>query len=436
MSYTRRRKTSLLIVAILTIALAQAHVLYAGGYEWGGLGTRAQAMGGAFIGLADDWTAIYWNPAGLTQLKGAGFGFDFSSPHIQMNDGNSIANPPAAAVDIQFQRDPFVAHVPGELARFSKEKVRYDFYIPAGAAGYWQCAGLNMAFGYYVPSGYFIDWDDQIPFAGGSIAADLFQELSVIALNFSLAKQITSALSVGAGLDVLLGEVDYEANKVLAGTPSDYAFAVDSSSDGTGYEGVFGALYHVDEKLSIGAVYRTGGTIDLDGRATSSLTLIPLSEASGFVQKFHHPATYGIGAAYRHQTNLIFTADFQRTDWSSFDIDVDYDTPGTLLFNQDYSADWHDSNRYRVGTEWRPALRWALRAGYFFDESPLPGKSVSLSNIVGVDRHNVMLGAGYEFCDAWFLDLILHHAWGDREVADVDYRQRVYSFGLSLSHQF
>jgi hypothetical protein len=30
-----------------------------------GLGTRAQGMGGAFVGVADDATAVYWNPAGL-----------------------------------------------------------------------------------------------------------------------------------------------------------------------------------------------------------------------------------------------------------------------------------------------------------------------------------------------------------------------------------
>lgn len=29
------------------------------------VGTRAQGMGGAFVGVADDATAIYWNPAGL-----------------------------------------------------------------------------------------------------------------------------------------------------------------------------------------------------------------------------------------------------------------------------------------------------------------------------------------------------------------------------------
>ncbi len=34
-------------------------------------GARAMSMGGAFVGVADDAEATYWNPAGLTQLEGA-----------------------------------------------------------------------------------------------------------------------------------------------------------------------------------------------------------------------------------------------------------------------------------------------------------------------------------------------------------------------------
>ncbi len=35
-----------------------------------GLGARAQAMGGAYVGIANDVTAAYWNPAGLSQIDG------------------------------------------------------------------------------------------------------------------------------------------------------------------------------------------------------------------------------------------------------------------------------------------------------------------------------------------------------------------------------
>ena len=34
-----------------------------------GAGARAAGMGGAFIGVADDATAVVWNPAGLTSLQ-------------------------------------------------------------------------------------------------------------------------------------------------------------------------------------------------------------------------------------------------------------------------------------------------------------------------------------------------------------------------------
>jgi len=40
-----------------------------------GLGSRAIAMGGAFVGLADDVGAVYWNPAGLVNVGRTELGF-------------------------------------------------------------------------------------------------------------------------------------------------------------------------------------------------------------------------------------------------------------------------------------------------------------------------------------------------------------------------
>ena len=36
--------------------------------NFAGVGVRAMGMGGAFAGVADDFTAMYWNPAGLAQM--------------------------------------------------------------------------------------------------------------------------------------------------------------------------------------------------------------------------------------------------------------------------------------------------------------------------------------------------------------------------------
>jgi hypothetical protein len=44
-----------------------------------GVGARAMGMGGAFSGVADDITALYWNPAGIAALKGVNIGFEYNS---------------------------------------------------------------------------------------------------------------------------------------------------------------------------------------------------------------------------------------------------------------------------------------------------------------------------------------------------------------------
>jgi len=51
-------------IGILLLALAMCCI----GATWACVGSRPLAMGGAFIGLADDVNATYWNPAGLVQL--------------------------------------------------------------------------------------------------------------------------------------------------------------------------------------------------------------------------------------------------------------------------------------------------------------------------------------------------------------------------------
>jgi hypothetical protein len=50
---------------------------YAGAFQQLGLGARALGMGGAFVGVADDATAGFWNPAGLVQIQMRTFGIFF-----------------------------------------------------------------------------------------------------------------------------------------------------------------------------------------------------------------------------------------------------------------------------------------------------------------------------------------------------------------------
>jgi hypothetical protein len=64
---TRTWLIPVLIVVLVGGAEAYVHK-YAAAFLDTGVGARALAMGGAFVAVADDATAAYWNPAGLAQL--------------------------------------------------------------------------------------------------------------------------------------------------------------------------------------------------------------------------------------------------------------------------------------------------------------------------------------------------------------------------------
>ena len=68
-----KRKCSLILVIALILSLTSG--LIANGLSLNSMGTRALGMGGAFVGLADDASAIYWNPAGLSNVEGKFAGF-------------------------------------------------------------------------------------------------------------------------------------------------------------------------------------------------------------------------------------------------------------------------------------------------------------------------------------------------------------------------
>src|SRR5262245_19449958 len=67
----RPRILPLAMAGLLALVLpARAHATrYAGEFLRIGVGARALGMGSAFVGLADDGTAAYWNPAGLATLE-------------------------------------------------------------------------------------------------------------------------------------------------------------------------------------------------------------------------------------------------------------------------------------------------------------------------------------------------------------------------------
>ena len=64
------------------IVILIAGSVFASGVALTGIGARATALGGNYRAIANDWSAMFWNPAGLTQIQGfhAGISFELIVP--------------------------------------------------------------------------------------------------------------------------------------------------------------------------------------------------------------------------------------------------------------------------------------------------------------------------------------------------------------------
>ena len=70
-------KLRIVFILSLFVSICQADGFkkYAGEFLSAGVGSRALGMGGAFVAVANDVTAGYWNPAGLVDSPGLQFQF-------------------------------------------------------------------------------------------------------------------------------------------------------------------------------------------------------------------------------------------------------------------------------------------------------------------------------------------------------------------------
>ncbi|MEW6681243.1 MAG: PorV/PorQ family protein, partial [bacterium] len=103
-----------------------------------GSGARANALGEAFVGLADDLNALYWNPAGLSQLNDREASFMFLKPFDEVKglgygylSGVFPTNKAIFATSISY-------------FDYGKED-KYD--ASAKPEGTWDACDLNLSFG-------------------------------------------------------------------------------------------------------------------------------------------------------------------------------------------------------------------------------------------------------------------------------------------------
>ncbi len=354
-------KKALIVLAVAIVTLAG--LARGNGLNLNGLGSRAEAMGGAFVGLADDPSAVFWNPAGAA-------GFDRQTLGFYLVDLIPSGTYRVESIDAGSLK----AHYLGGLAAY---------YRPVSPR-------LVLGLGIYTPSGLGTGWDgnDFIPMTG--TAYEWTSRIGVFSVSPLVAFKATDWLSLGATVNISYGSFSLFMPAGTMTLPGDPPEEVDlgqyeETMTGWGVGATLGVLVRPTDSLGLGLTLRTASTLKFVGTARiSNFPYLDFPGESTLRRDVTWPLWIGAGISWKPVDRVTLTADVQWTRWSSIEsFESRFEDPVWAILMEESGQDvramnWSDKAQIRVGAEYRPSPAWALRAGYTSDPSPAPDSTMNV----------------------------------------------------------
>jgi long-chain fatty acid transport protein len=382
-------------------------------------GSKAVGMGTAFVAVADDPSAIMYNPAGLTQLKGT----RTYGGMTLINPSTSYKSPSGRSEDTEFQIF-FPPH----------------FYISSEGKG-----DLNFGLGIFSPFGIGgRKWDEE----GLTRYSSVESEIGTVTINPAVAYRLTPRLSIGLGLDYMISRMNAEnrIDQSMLGS-GDAELSLKGIGAGWGYN--MGLLFIADEQLSFGVAYRS--RIRVNHRGDLKIKKIapalePLFGDARFKTDMStaadFPEAVSFGMAYRPARKWTLSAEAEWIGWSSFDkteIKLKREIAAAGITDSSTSLDWNDIWTLKAGAEYKMNDRLFLRGGYVYVETPVPEHTLTAAQ-PDSKQHNFSVGLGYKK-DKFILDLVYLAAfYEDRRVNNAilsgKYENFLHYFALSLGRSF
>lgn len=358
-------------LAALVVIWQQPSTARGGAIEIPMQSARAAGQADAFTAQSDDPSAIYYNPAGLTQLDGTQFaaGAWFLQPQFHFrgdNGDNERMNIPTVVPHIYAESD------------FSLANWRFGL----GVNG---VDGINEDYGDHGPLRTLVDK----------------AQLSVVAISPTIAYQVDEHLSVGLAFNIYYGYLNLERNVVLAAPPvpqghfrlkgNDFAFGVTP-----------GVMYRIDDRNQIGAYYRSPFTLDFNGKARLTSSILPEIGPSKAHESLNLPQSVGAGYATKPFERTTIEADVIWTDWHMTD-QLRIHSSDPHFNNQTLPANWKSGFTLRLGGEYQFAPHWFARAGYAYGQGSVPQATYS-PIVPDATYHLISAGIGYATTH-WNVDL-------------------------------
>ena len=398
-----KSRFNLITALLLVVVLAGAG--FANGLSLNSIGPRALGMGGAFVGLANDASAIYWNPAGLSGQNSHVMVFMtdiIPTATYQTPDGV----PAAYAVDAQTKSNHYIS--PNLFAAYNM--------------GDW-----TLGLGVFVPAGLGAEWDK------ADFGAELMSYLRVVSFSPSVAYKINDQFSLGLAVNVFYGMMDMKRNE---GTDQ-----YSEESSGTGVGATIGLKYNFTEQLSLGITYKTPVKVAFEGDADMGALAMDIK------RDIEWPTWIGVGLAYHVCENWVITLDGQYSNWKSLEsieTESSFDHPlaGPMTVNDTLDLKWESALQIRVGTAYQVNDQFTIRGGYYYDPAPAPDETLNIL-FPSSTNHAFTAGASYAVGDI-MIDLGLEYLLGaerDIEMNAVNempgkHQLNIFAFSLGLGYSF
>jgi hypothetical protein len=327
-------------------------------------GTKAMAMGNAFTAVADDLSAVFWNPAGLAAMRNPEFYFAYQSE----------------SQTHEYDRQEKI--IPGDTIQYdfnlSSKLQQINFFSVSAPAEFWKMKwGFALSYYRFIPYGFKGAAVEPFTFPpAGSASTQASENFTgsegIDVLAFSAAAAITDYFSLGCTVQQFFSSGSLHLQLVNR----DGEFHEQYSESLRGRSLIIGLLFRPFKALSLAFTYHGGVKSNFD----SNLLTWQIDDegadvnlsAKSSLARVTVPSQYSLGAALKPSRGLLLSFEYSRIDWRQGTLEAYYDFTTALPFPQKayLGSEQQDIRNLRLGMEINVPLRRLLlhfRGGWSSD---------------------------------------------------------------------
>ena len=397
-------------------------------------GAAAMGLAGAFVGVANDPSAIFHNPGGLAFLEGT-----------QVSLGGTVIIP-SGSLSLPNWPDPTYKNV---------DQVDQTFFAPNVYITHRLSDKVAVGIGLFAPFGLGTKWPEKYPLRYIGVS----NEMQTVIVNPTIAYRISDNLGLGFGVSYVHSSLTLDLVRRVSFGPYG-AYDVPASVDGASGSTIswnVGLLYKAN-KFSWGLNYRSGFSVKYEGNLKLDSVNVP-TPLKGYIPAsseanttFNFPNIVGLGIGYQLTPKFLVSFDFHYFGWSVYDqykIDINYPDPLPDPEPEVVGENFKDSVIFRGGLEYKLNDALTLRGGFLYDQTPQPEESVD-PNLPDANRIALIGGFGYSF-GKFRIDLgYQYEIFSDRKSPNRDvyllpnglnlgegtYSTSAHLIGVNLSYRF